>query len=103
MNAHNLLQLSEDTYDLMVLSFYLSWCKGHSSGEQDLQKLMTNQPLLEWFIVEYRKLEHSFLSEITPYIRVATHKDCIATYDRNIRKIYLHFNTPLIEAAKKET
>ena len=63
----NLLQCTKHQYEMLVFMHFMYWCEIHSKTNEDLQCLLANSAIEQWFQIEYRKLQLNFLKLATPY------------------------------------
>lgn len=95
-----LLQISEHDHSMFILDTYLIWCEAFAEDEKDLQKLMANTKLFQYWISVYRTLEDDFLWKVKDYEDLD--KDTIWDFYNNITtKITKYYSKPLINKALK--
>lgn len=97
--THQILGISNDTYELNILNIWFVWCSKHSSTQIQLQRLMTSPGLFNWWKQQYKKYETEFLEDAKPYD--LTQSDALNLYMRSVQKIHFIYSKPLIQKALK--
>tara|TARA_R110002051_G_scaffold297564_2_gene363941 strand:+ start:12649 stop:12975 length:327 start_codon:yes stop_codon:yes gene_type:complete len=95
------LQVNQDTYDNIIFQQWFNWCGRVTKDQTELQCLLANAALFNWWRMEYSAFERDFLFEITPYGGNTSEKDAYLLYIKNVHKIQLYYSKPLIMNAKK--
>ena len=66
MNAiANILETTEEDYQLMVINHFALWCSTYSTSHQNLQNFVSNQILMNWYQLQIKKLELVFYDKIS--------------------------------------
>lgn len=85
-----------DTYEMMVMNMWFSWCSEKAKNHRQLQKLLTCTPLFNWWHAEMTKLEEQFINETRPHPDKAHIRKLYAEY---MVEIFNLFSKPLIKLA----
>jgi len=93
------LQITPKEYEALVLEKYLKWCTERTETEQSLQKILTCQPLYNWWKAELSKLELQFIQDIETYRIEVTAKEAMVVYHLITAKIKNRFSKPLLKKA----
>ncbi|MDB4157943.1 hypothetical protein N9609_00480 [bacterium] len=66
MNAiANILETTDEDYQLMVINHFALWCSTYSTSHQNLQSFVSNQKLLNWYQLQIKKLELVFYDKLS--------------------------------------
>ncbi len=60
----DILKINDEKYTLMVFEFYSFWCELHSDNNAQMQTMLCNQLLYNWFINQFANLELAFYDKI---------------------------------------
>ena len=91
---HELLNMDFDVYEQDYTERYLRWCMNRSKNfDNDLQKVMANRSVANYYNVQFAKLEERFLYAAMP---IHTKVDC-----KIIRSIYASITTEIFLAEDK--
>jgi len=60
-----LLKMTSEKYNLMVFDFYIFWCELNSNNSKQLQSMLSNQLLYNWFISQFQMLELEFYDHVS--------------------------------------
>lgn len=103
-NLLKILQMTPEIYDDLVFQQYLQWCLLNSLGtDKDLQKLLANTALFNWWQAQYRHLEEIFLEDSKHY-QENCHKRVIRAFYAEITiDIARYYPKALIKAARNQT
>jgi hypothetical protein len=94
---------TKPSYERILYSTYMHWCRIQSNdSDAVLQKIMLDQKINKWYILEQQKLEKEFLTTNkcfarSKYINQSKMRD---TYRLTIQKIFLIYPKPLLESYK---
>ena len=55
-----ILKMTPKKYNLMVFDFYVFWCELNSDNKVELQVMLSNQQLYNWFMLQFEMLELAF-------------------------------------------
>lgn len=93
------LNLSKEDYDFMILNSFYQWCMRYSANTGELQEMITNQHLFNWFQVEWKKQEAEFEYLSNPFenLTATDYKNC---FNRCIDKLFNVFPSALLENIK---
>lgn len=96
----NLLETTRERYEALVIDRYLLWCDLNGYDLKDVQKLLANAALFNWWYRQYQLLEAEFMEEAENYTGRAD-LISIRKYHENkmitIRRVY---SKPLMNAAR---
>lgn len=59
------LNIAQYQYDQLLIDHYIAWCGRRSVNDYQLQTMMSNQRLFNWFRNEYETLELAFYDKLT--------------------------------------
>lgn len=102
MKTYEILQMTRADYDLKVFGLFLEWCDRYSYSDEQLQKLLTNNAIYNWFQVSLKPLEAEFKEDAQPYVEVMTANDALKLYKKHVHKLNLYYSSPLIKSALHE-
>ncbi len=58
------LQITSDDYDDGLFNTYWNWCEKYGDTPSKVQQLLANTKVNKWFMMEYSKMQKSFLDAI---------------------------------------
>ena len=58
------LQISTDEYNDNLFEVYWNWCKQYGASPSQVQQLLANARVSNWFMMEYTKLQNQFLAAL---------------------------------------
>lgn len=93
------LKQSPEEYAGMVMNLWLTWCSSKTNNTKSLQKVLTCQPLFNWWQRELKKLEAQFMEETEVYRNSMSKDVALAMYSDTTRKIFNKFSKPLMKKA----
>lgn len=97
-----LLKLSGETYDSLILDNYLLWCNLNSHDDIDCQKLLANPALFAWWLTQYRSLERKFVNDALPYRGKAGKAEMRDLYTDFTIDIARYYSKPLLRNARNQ-
>lgn len=101
-SMETILGISKEEYELLVNNVLVSWATIYARDNQMLQKLLTDQRIVNWFNIEYLKQLKEFKRAIEPYSNIEPkHKRKL--YVDMICNIYERYPKPLLKAYKVKT
>ncbi|MDB0603154.1 hypothetical protein PL373_18885 [Tenacibaculum maritimum] len=59
-----LLETTQDDYEVMIIQHYALWCSTYTSSQKSLQKFVYNQHLLNWYQLQIKDLELIFYDKL---------------------------------------
>ncbi len=98
------LNKSQEDYEFMVMNIYLRWCMGFAINyTNDLQKVVANAHISEYFLTEFKKIETEFLEITQEYDGAANikPKDALQVFNRCTNQLFNRYPKILIHEAKK--
>lgn len=103
-----ILGLTQDEYWQRYIKRYMNWCIGRALKEfdgavnmQDLQKLMANAAINNYYTQQFRELEDQALSVLRPQFLAVTLDSARRIYEGIMIELFNHYPKPLIDAARK--
>ncbi len=101
MNIQQTLKYSTAKYNRLVLETYIAYCGLVAASNTDFQKIVANTAYFNWWLQEYRILEHQFLQDVQPYIDYLEVSAIRDFYDEKTTKIALRYSKTLLSKARK--
>jgi hypothetical protein len=98
-----LLQCTEHQYEMLIFMHFQYWCELHATETTDLQNLLANQSLEQWFQTEYQKLQLNFLQLAKPYKGRCSKQDMERMYKVETIHIQHIYPKPLLKAARSKS
>lgn len=95
-----LLQCTSHQLEMLTLMHYQYWCEMFASNDEDLQNLLANNALFNWWLFEYKKLQDEFLEVAEPFNSVASKREMERIYKTETVKIKKLYPLSLLRAAK---
>ncbi|WP_459926497.1 hypothetical protein [Flavobacterium covae] len=99
-NIHKLLGITPQKYQEQDFERYIGWCESVTSNTRDFQKVIANSLIKNWYNMEMKKCELTFLEDIKGYSNAST-ADYIEAYDKSVVKLFSIFPKSLLQLAKK--
>jgi hypothetical protein len=94
---------SKEKYERILYSTYMHWCR-IQSNESDavLQRIMLDQKINKWYILEQQKLEKKFLNENECFLgsKYINQKKLRDAYRLMLQKTFVIYPKPLLEIYK---
>lgn len=101
MTTQQLLNITDDEYEKIILSNYMAWCKKHNAGKDEIMQRFLSSPILfNWWYQEYQKLEANFHKLVKPYLGIMSIDDINKMYRTEIMQIHKWYSKPLIYTSK---
>lgn len=97
-----LLELSVEAYEAMILDNYLLWCNLNSHDDNDCQKLLTSPALFTWWLAQYASLEKKFIEDAYPYFGKADKEVMRTLYTDFTIEIARYYSRPLLKLARNQ-
>jgi len=94
---------SEHEYEMDLFNLWWNYCKSKARNEAELQLLITNPPLNNWFIRELEVLQNQFLSDVELYKDNSYKSELLKIWVNSVLPIFTLRSLPLINAARKKT
>jgi uncharacterized protein CbrC (UPF0167 family) len=95
-------QYTEQDYIAFKFDLYFTYLQLFAHTQEDLQQVLANTPLYNWWNQEYTILEEQFLEDIEPYIGKVSIEVIRDFYDENMTKIANYFSKTLVKKARKQ-
>ncbi|MEO2080641.1 MAG: hypothetical protein ABGW88_13855 [Leeuwenhoekiella sp.] len=99
MKTAQLLQLSQNNYELLIFAIWLEYCESKTYSPEQLQALAGNNPLFQWWLNSLRGLEDEFRIDAFPYRDTMSKSDAEKLYRKHTEKLKRYYSTPLIKRA----
>ena len=100
MKIYEILQISKQHYDEVVLKTYFEWCGGFSNSSKALQLSICSKPLQNYFKKHYSDLEELFVKQIQTYKHLPA-SDKNAFYADVTNEIFKNYPSALLPKLKK--
>ncbi|HMQ45726.1 MAG TPA: hypothetical protein PKC63_15405 [Mariniflexile sp.] len=95
----SLLKTTPQEYETFLMDFYFDWCSKKANSNKDLQKLLTCQPLFNWWQCQLQQMEGQFVEDAHYYAHCLATEDAYKLYRINTQQLYNLFSKPLIQKA----
>lgn len=102
MKIHEILKITPEEYDMLLLEYWLKWCTQKSITEFELQLLLSNNAIHQWFSDELQFHEQEFVTRSAPFIS-ASAKDLRLCYDSSCEMIFSTWPDAALKAMRKTT
>ena len=96
MKTHEILNISEDAYELKVFHIYFKWCNVNSVDDRDFQSLIANSTMNRWFLENLIRIESEFAEDAAPYTGLDSREDISRLWLKHTMKMLLYYSKPLI-------
>ena len=63
MKTHELLKMTQEAYELLIFDWWLSFCLHKAPSEKQVQKLLVNNTLFQWWRAQLAAAEEVFVEE----------------------------------------
>lgn len=100
-SIHELLSMSKEEYDNLYTETYLRWCLNFANGDTDLQKLIANRSIANYYNSEFEKLQLNFIKSATPIYGRVDLKVIKGFYSSITAQIFMKYPISLFESARK--
>jgi hypothetical protein len=103
-SINELLGLSEEAYENMILRYWLNYCENLSSNCIQFQKLIANRAMNKYFLTEFKKHEAFFLESLSGFqdCETITKTDYKKAYDGFVCQVFKNWNAPLLDQTKSK-
>lgn len=102
MKTHEILKMTTNEYEILVMDWWLTYCQTKSNGNAVfLQKMLINNPLYSWWRSKLFLVEKEFNEDAIPFHHSYKPVDAKKLYAKHAFKLQLYYSNPLIEAAIK--
>lgn len=96
-----LLQYSADEYQQSYFERYLRWCMSYATNsETDLQKLIANQSISNYYNEKFKALEQKFVEAATPIHTTVKVEVVRKMYAIITAEIFINYPSALFEEAR---
>mgnify|MGYP001279738758 CR=1 FL=1 len=102
MKTHELLKMTQEAYELLIFDWWLSFCLHKAPSEKQVQKLLVNNTLFQWWRAQLAAAEEVFVEEAQPYYNTYSPKDAKKLYAKTVYRIQLYYNHDLLKNALKQ-
>ncbi|MDM1045907.1 hypothetical protein HX004_14200 [Myroides sp. 1354] len=100
MKIYEILQISKQHYDEVVLETYIDWCSGFNHSSKAFQLSLSSKALQNYFRKHYSDLEELFVKQIQSYKHLPA-KDKNAFYADVTNAIFKNYPSALLPRLKK--
>jgi hypothetical protein len=101
MTTQQLLRITPDEHENIIISNYMTWCKSYSKGKDEImQRLLSAPNLFNWWYQEYQELEARFENDVRPYIGIMSHGEITDMYRNEMKQMHNFYCRPLIYTAR---
>ncbi|HIB37598.1 hypothetical protein [Mesonia sp.] len=101
MTIQEILNISDEAYEFYVWQTWLGWAERFAKTEADLQSIIANSALFNWWAHEYKILEDDFKKKTAPYIGKVEPQELFRLYDQETEKIASYYSKTLINKSRK--
>ena len=99
-NTAELIGKTPEEYGQLIIKLWLTYCKTKARQEGELQLLLINKPLNNWFLEELRALEYQFKNDAKSYLDTSSPKDLYNMWKTEILHIFTLHSYPLINVIR---
>jgi len=99
--THTLLKMTPDEYDRLFYSAYMQYCEEHSTSEMQLQFMLCDNTLFNWwcneafvFIEQFHEVMETFEGKLDQLTAISSYMD-------HVEKVTEYYNSMLIRSAQK--
>ncbi|MDV6170203.1 hypothetical protein R1T16_17335 [Flavobacterium sp. DG1-102-2] len=97
---YQILGFPKEVYEMLLMNMFFEWCNELAASEKELQKLMSDQSLLNWYMTQLPAYEEIFVNEVEQF--GITDKDEIHRhYHRVTTMINGIFPGPILRQARR--
>ncbi|QAA81382.1 hypothetical protein EI546_06410 [Aequorivita sp. H23M31] len=96
---NEILKMTTEDYEMLLMDWWLSYCAQKGQNQQQVQKLMCNNTLYNWWYAQLEAVEREFIQEATPYAASYTQDDAKKLYAKHVYKLQKYYNSNLIKEA----
>lgn len=101
---HELLYMTSESYQQEYIERYLRWCLSYATNrETDLQKLLANRAISNYYNEKFKELELKFINAATPIYGNVTSESIRAIYVGITTQIFMNYPSALFEQARSLT
>lgn len=102
MKTHELLKMTQEEYELLILDWWLTFCLHKAASDKQVQKLLVNNTLFQWWRAQLTAVEKEFVEEAASYYEIYSPKDAQKLYAKSVYRIQLYYNHELLKEALKQ-
>lgn len=101
---NELLYMTLEVYEDDYTERYLRWCMDKAKNHQtDLQKLVANRAIANYYNEKFKALEQKFIAAATPIHGTVKYSVIRKIYTDITAEIFMNYPLPLFEDARKLT
>ncbi|QQV91542.1 hypothetical protein Peternella1_6 [Winogradskyella phage Peternella_1] len=97
-----LLQCSSHQLEMIMFAHFMFWCELNCKDDNELQLLIANTMLFNWWHKEYKKLQKNFLEIAEPFNSVASKREMERLYKAETIKIRDLYPKSILRVVKRE-
>lgn len=99
MKTHEILKMTLEDYEMLLMDWWTSYCAQKGRDDRQIQKLISNNTLYNWWYGQLEAVEREFVQDATPYAASCTQDDAKKLYAKHAYKLQLYYNSNLIKEA----
>lgn len=96
---YKLLKISKHDYEMLVFTMWLNYCQKKSFSQPQLQMLLSNTPLFNWWLQNLKMFESKFIEDVSPYAKVISSNEALRMYKQSTANMKLYYSYTLIKKA----
>ena len=97
------LKMTPNRYESMILDTYMSWVNSRSFDDKEVQQLLANTQLFNWWYTTFMQLEDDFVTDIEFYKGIIDTKTLRLQYLKYTSKIMKRYSKKLQKQARSLT
>lgn len=102
MQPHQLLKTSKQQYELSVIEVFTEWASLYAKDDKRImQKILTSQPIFNWFQLEFNKCLNEFKTQVKPYYHTMETIDLQRHFVLVVERIFTVYPITLLKEAYK--
>lgn len=94
-----LLKMTQEDYEMLLMDWWLTYCQTQSHRQEEIQKLMSNQPLFNWWCDQLQSVEREFIENAAPFEGQYTKEDAKKLYAKHAYKLQKYYKPDLFKKA----
>lgn len=95
-NVIQILQITPEHRSKIITDTYIAWCIAHVPNPKALQMALSNQRLANYFIDQYKALEHQFCLQTQIFNVNWTRNTCMDNYINITNQIFKRYPKSLL-------
>lgn len=99
---YELMSITALQYETLIWKTYLKWCQSQAHNDTaDLQKLLANRKMFNFFMVQITGLEVDLREEMQPYVHLKDGDAMIELWKKQTARIVAYYSHPIRNQARK--